>query len=271
MPATRFGFISSWRRRPIDHVAFVVAGAQKCGTTALHHFIAKHPHIALPRDQALHFFDDDRQFNGEPDYKILHGNFKPSLGWQIAGEVTSDYIYWPLTTERIARYNPKMKIIVSLRNPADRAFSHWNMRRAKNQEPMDFIDAINRERTQPIEEFSLEAHRYAYIDRGLYAAQMERVFRFFTREQVLVIKYENFRKDYAGTVAAVFNFIGVRPLRGLKNKQRNIGPYERKMTAEEREHVSAIFETDIGRLENLLGWDCSDWRVKRALRQSVVS
>src|SRR3954451_4865980 len=123
MPATRFGFISSWRRRPIDHVAFVVAGAQKCGTTALHHFIAKHPHIALPRDQALHFFDDDRHFNGEPDYKILHGSFKPSLRWQIAGEVTSDHIYRPTAMEGRARYNPKMKIIVSLEKLAHRAFS----------------------------------------------------------------------------------------------------------------------------------------------------
>lgn len=266
MPPNRSDLLSSWRRTPIDRVEFVVGGAQKCGTTALHGFIAKHPDIALPRDQALHFFDDDKQFNGEPDYKILHGHFKPRLRWQIAGEVTSDYIYWPPAMERIARYNPKMKIIVSLRNPADRAFSHWNMRRAKNQEQLDFIDAIDRERTQAIEQFSLEAHRYAYIDRGLYAAQMERVFRFFAREQVFVIKYENFRKDYAGTVAAVFNFIGVRPLRGLKNKERNIGPYQRKMTAEEREYVSAVFETDIRRLENLLGWDCSDWRVKPALR-----
>jgi hypothetical protein len=271
MPPTRSDSISLWRRTPIDRVEFVVAGAQKCGTTALHGFIAKHPHIVLPRDQALHFFDDDKQFDGEPDYKILHRNFKPNLRWRIAGEVTSDYIYWPQAMERIARYNPKMKIIVSLRNPADRAFSHWNMRRAKNQEPMDFIDAINRERAQPIEKFSLEAHRYAYIDRGLYAAQMERVFRFFPREQVLAIKYENFRKDYAGTVAAVFNFIGVRPLRRLKNKERNIGPYQRKMTAEERDYVSVVFQTDIARLENLLGWDCSDWRVKPRLRQSLVS
>ena len=59
---------SIWRRRRIDHVDFVVAGVQKAGTTALHYFIAKHPHIALPRDQALHFFDKEENFRGEPDY-----------------------------------------------------------------------------------------------------------------------------------------------------------------------------------------------------------
>src|SRR5436853_6149268 len=108
---------SLWRRK-IDRVDFVVAGVQKAGTTALHYFIAKHPHIALPRDQALHFFDKEENFRGEPDYNILLGNFDPARRWQIAGEVTSDYAYWKPAMERIARYNPRMKIIISLRNPA---------------------------------------------------------------------------------------------------------------------------------------------------------
>jgi len=77
---------------------------------------------------------------------------------------------------------------------------------------------------------------------------------------VLIIKYENFRADYSGTVDSVFDFLGVRHLRGLRNKERNVGPYERKMTPKEREYVSAIFEEDIPKLEALLGWDCSDWR-----------
>jgi len=252
----------SWRRRKIDHVDFVVAGVQKAGTTALHYFIAKHPHIALPRDQALHFFDKEENFRGEPDYNILLGNFDPARRWQIAGEVTSDYVYWKPAMERIAQYNPEMKIIISLRNPADRAFSHWNMRRGKGQESEDFLDAIKRDKAQVIEDFSLAAHRYAYVDRGLYSSQIERVFKFFPREQVLIIKYENFRADYSGTVDSVFDFLGVRRLRGLKNNERNVGPYERLITPKEREYVSAIVSEDIAKLEALLGWDCSDWRFK---------
>ncbi|MEP7015703.1 MAG: sulfotransferase domain-containing protein [Verrucomicrobiota bacterium] len=251
---------SIWWRRKIDRIDFVVAGVQKAGTTALHSFIAKHPHIALPRDQADHFFDDEENFSGEPDYNEMLSHFAPGRRWRIAGEVTSDYTYWKPAMERIARYNPKMKIIISLRNPADRAFSHWNMRRAKSQEPDDFLDALKRDRAQPIEDFSLNARRFAYVDRGLYSGQIERVFRFFPRDQVLIIKYENFRKDYSGTVDSVFDFIGVRRLRGLKNRERNVGPYQRKMTPEEREYASAIFQEDITKLEALLNWDCSDWR-----------
>jgi hypothetical protein len=253
---------SSWRRRQIDHVDFVVAGVQKAGTTALHYFIAKHPHIALPRDQALHFFDKDENFRGEPDYNLLHANFESARRWIIAGEVTSDYLFWKPAMERIARYNPRMNIVVSLRNPADRAFSHWNMRRAKGQESQDFINAINRDKSQVIEDFSLEAHRYAYVDRGMYSPQIERALRFFPREQLLIIKYEDFRRNYSGTVDTVFDFLGVRRLCGLRNRERNIGPYERKMTPEEREYVSAIFQEDVSKVEKLLGWDCSDWRFK---------
>ncbi|MDQ6809420.1 MAG: sulfotransferase domain-containing protein [Verrucomicrobiota bacterium] len=128
-------------------------------------------------------------------------------------KATSDYVYWPPAMERIARYNPRMKIIISLRNPADRAFSHWNMRRARDQEPLDCADAIKRERATVIEPFALNARRYASVDRGFYFGQMKRVFRFFPREQVMVIKHENFRGDYARTLGQMFDFLGVNDFR----------------------------------------------------------
>src|SRR3954469_5121708 len=106
-----FGF------RKIDHVDFVVAGVQKAGTTALHDFLVQHPEIALPRDQALHFFDKEENFAGKPDYRILHDNFTGGREWRTAGEVTADYVYYPGAMERIAAYNPRMKIVISLRNP----------------------------------------------------------------------------------------------------------------------------------------------------------
>jgi hypothetical protein len=258
-PAPRRGALG--QRRKVEQVDFIVAGVQKSGTTALHYFLAKHPHVALPRDQALHFFDKEEHFAGEPDYGILHGNFDPGYRWRIAGEVTADYVYYAPALERIARYNPAVKLIISLRNPTDRAFSHWNMRRAKGREPLDFLDAIKHDlelRAAP----GLRGN--AHVDRGFYAAQIERVFALFPREQVLIIKYENFRRNYAATVESVFDFLGLRPLRGLRNKESNAGPYQRKITAEERESVSAIFDEDIAKLEDLLGWDCSDWHSKQA-------
>ena len=109
-------------RRKVERVDFIVAGVQKAGTTAIHDFLAQHPQVALLRDQALHFFDKEENFDGQPDYGILHRNFDPGWRWRTAGEVTADYVYYPRALERIAAYNPKMKIIISLRDPTERAF-----------------------------------------------------------------------------------------------------------------------------------------------------
>jgi len=239
-------------------VDFIVAGVQKAGTTAIHDFLAQHPHIALLRDQALHFFDKEEHFLSPPEYRILYGNFDPGWRWRVAGEVTADYLYYPDAIERIAAYNPKMKLIISLRHPVERAFSQWNMRREKNQEPLDFIAALKRDQEIGL---SKNPRGNAYIARSLYAPQLDKVFKLFPRDQVLVVKYENFRTDPSPVVNRIFDFLGVEKRSGLKNKQRNVGSYSQKLTSEERERAGRFFEEDIAKVEKLLGWDCADWRV----------
>src|SRR6266480_1311034 len=191
-------------RRKVDRVNFIVAGVQKAGTTAIHDFLAQHPQVALLRDQALHFFDQEEHFSGEPDYRVLHGNFDPGWRWRIAGEVTADYLYYPRALDRIARYNPQMKVIISLRNPTERAFSQWNMRRGKNQEPLEFLDALKRDQEIGL---SKNPRGNAYIARSFYAPQLEKVFNLFAREQVFVIKYEAFRSDPFPILDRLFDFL----------------------------------------------------------------
>ena len=238
---------------------FVVAGVQKAGTTAVHDFLRQHPQVALLRDQALHFFDKPENFHGNPDYRVLLSNFDPGWRWRTAGEVTADYLYYPPALERIAAYNPKMKIIISLRHPTERAFSQWNMRREKNQEPLGFIDTLKRDQEIGL---AKNPRGNAFIARSLYAPQLERVFNLFPREQVLVFKYETFRADPFAILDQIFDFIGVDRKPGLKNKERNVGSYSRKLTAEEREYAAGIFADDITKIEKLLGWDCADWRLQ---------
>jgi hypothetical protein len=216
-------------------------------------------HIALLRDQALHFFDKEEHFTGEPDYRILLGNFDPGWRWRVAGEVTADYLYYPPALDRIVRYNGRMKLIVSLRNPVERAFSQWNMRRDKGQEPLEFLDAIKRDQQLGIWE---GPRGNAYLARSLYTPQLEKVFKLFPRDQVFTIKYENFRTDPSPVLDRVFDFLGVGRKSRLKNKQRNVGSYSRKLSSEEREYANGIFDDDIAKVEALLDWDCSDWRFK---------
>jgi hypothetical protein len=86
------------------------------------------------------------------------------------------------------------------------------------------------------------------------------VFDLFPRNQVLVIKYEEFCQNPYRVADSMFDFLDVRRVRALKNKRRNVGSYSRKVRAEEREYLSSLFEEDISKLEALLDWDCSNWR-----------
>ena len=162
--------------------------------------------------------------------------------------------------ERIRAYHPEIKLIVLLRNPADRAFSHWNMYRERKQESLGFLEAIAAEPDRIRAALPFQPRRTSYLDRGFYSEQIERVFRFFPREQVHVIKFDDFRKNTSKVVNGVFTFLGLEPLSQVKNREQNQIAYERKMTQEERLHLFEAYKQDIGRLEKLLGWECSDWK-----------
>jgi len=256
-----------WKSRRVERLEFIVAGAQKSGTTALHYFFRKHPQIALPDRQEMHFFDDEEIFSRQPvDYELLHRYFRNRpvrllpVRHGLAGEVTPSYLYWKSAMERIRNYNPQMKLIILLRNPIDRAFAHWNMQRFKDRESLDFLDALKEEPRRIAQSLTIESRRFAYVDRGFYSGQLERVFKFFPREQVKIVKFENFRDRKQETLDEIFEFLGVKPLRRARDKDRNVVPYERAMTPEERKYLAGVFSADITKLEQMLGWDLSDWK-----------
>ena len=162
--------------------------------------------------------------------------------------------------ERIANYSPEIKLVVLLRNSIDRAFAHWNMQRFKDREPLDFLDALKEERNRLAELSSMESRRFAYVDRGFYSSQLERVFQFFPREQVKIAKFEDFRDRKQKTLEGIFEFLSVKPLRRVRDKDRNVVPYERAMRPDERKYLSGVFSAEITKLEQMLGWDLADWR-----------
>jgi hypothetical protein len=249
------------RRRKIDKLDFILAGAQKSGTTALHYFLEKHPRITMGDRQEMHFFDDDDLFSATVDYDLLHRRFRPVARSTIAGECSPSYLYWKPAAERIWKYNTQIKLLILLRNPVERAFAHWNMQRFKGREPLDFFDAVKEEKSRIAGAPPREARRFAYVDRGFYTQQLERFLRFFSREQMMIIKFEKFREEQRETLDSIFSFLGVKPLPSFRSKDRNVVPYQRAMNWEERVFLYNIFADDIAKLEQLLGWDCSDWKL----------
>lgn len=255
--------MTMWSTKPrkIERLDFILAGAQKSGTTALHYFLTRHPNITMGDQQEIHFFDDDSLFVADPDYEQLHKHYPPIASPTIAGDCTPSYMYHEPTTERIWRYNPTIKLMILLRNPVDRAFAHWNMQRFKGREPLDFFDAVREEKTRIAGAPPTDARRFAYVDRGFYGQQLARLLKFFPREQLKVIKFEDFKGKQRETLVSVFSFLGLKQLRSVRTKDRNIVPYERAMNWEEKVFLYNVFADDIAKIEQLLGWDCSDWKL----------
>ncbi len=257
------------KQKQIERLDFIIAGTQKGGTSALHYHLEQHPNVTLAHGEEAHmidhprrhFFDDEKRFAQDKiEYDILHQGIKFKRDSLVTGSVTPIYTYWKPAMERIHAYHPGIKLIVLLRNPIDRAFSHWNMYRERKQESLGFLEAIKEEPARMRAAAPLQARRTSYLDRGFYFEQMQRVFRYFPREQVRVIKFDEFRKNTAEVVTGVFCFLGVPPLARVENRQQNRIPYERKMTPEERRYLYHAYKEDIAQLEQLLGWDCSDWK-----------
>src|SRR5438445_11776845 len=99
------------KRRKVERLDFILAGAQKSGTTALHYFLATHPKITMGDQQEMHFFDDDAMFAGPVDYEQLHKHYPALAPSSIAGDCTPSYIYYEPAAQRIWRYNPKIKLL----------------------------------------------------------------------------------------------------------------------------------------------------------------
>ena len=257
------------KRTPTKKLDFIIAGAQKAGTTALSDLLESHPRIKMPHKDELHrtvqparhFFDDEERFaHTKIDYTPLQRGCVRKRESTLLGSCTPVYIYWKTAMERIWNYNNEIKLFVLLRNPADRAFSHWNMQRDRRLENLDFLAAVQDEKNRARETMPFQLRKFSYVDRGFYAEQMERVFRYFPRKQVHAIKFEDFRRNARETLDAACNFLGVEPLKKLNNVETGSTPYRRRMTGSERQYLVDLYRSDIERFERLLGWDCSDWK-----------
>lgn len=241
-----------------DRVDFVVAGAQKSGTRALGHFLSQHPDIGLSRPDIpeTHFFDRRILRAEAGDYSGYHALFSPQALARVTGDITPIYLYLAPCLARIHAYNPDMKVIVILRNPIRRAYSQWVMQTEMGVETRSFVGALSHEALYRARHGQ---HPYfSYVQRGFYAAQLERLFAWFPRRNSLIIKHEVFRVDYAETLCQVQDFLGVRKLPLPPQREVHSRSYP-PMPALPASGLRQVFRRDIRRLETLLGWDCSDW------------
>ncbi|WP_395671820.1 sulfotransferase domain-containing protein [Phenylobacterium sp.] len=237
-------------------VSFIIAGVQKGGTTALFDYLAE-PGVALSTVKEVHFFDDESQNWGAPDYDAYHARFGPPDG-RPCGEATPIYVYWPGSLERIAAYNPAMRLIVLLRDPVARAWSHWKMEYARGAETERFAWCIREGRQRLFDARPWGHHReFSYVERGFYGEQMARLLALFPREQVLVLTSDALREDPGAALAKVRAHIGAPIGPAPARREVHVGrqmDYPSELTAEDVAFLRRIYATDQARLRDLVGF-----------------
>lgn len=241
-------------------VDFIIAGTQKGGTTALDEYLRSHPEICMADQKEVHYFDVDENFiKTNIDYSEYHSNFFPNASQKIIGESTPIYMYWKAAPERIYNYNPNIKIILVLRNPIDRAYSHWNMECQKKRDTLSFWDAITTESERCSADFPKQHRYFSYVDRGFYSVQIERLWQYFPKQNMLILKNEDIRYEADKTLKMVCEFLGVSSFNIGKEKDVHSRKYKEKMSIKERQYLANIYSEEIKYLEKILGWDLSEW------------
>lgn len=244
-------------------IDFFIAGAQKAGTTALDAYLRHHASIQMAKIKELHFFDDETIDWTTPDYGSLDDAFEqPSVAGKIRGEATPIYTYWPHALERVRRYNSEAKIIVGLRHPSFRAYSHWRMETNRGSESLSFdeaIGAIGRSRVASAEN---GVHRvFSYVERGFYAPQIHEAARHFPRERIFFYRVDELWNEPGGVLAMIQDFLRIeRQFLGDRSYISPIvGEAPRSMTGSARETLDAVFAEDICQTAMLTGLNLDDW------------
>lgn len=182
----------------------------KCGTTTLYKNLVKHPAIISAKRKELHFFDKEEEYEkGLNWYRkqfplLLKGKFKNQSGL-ITGEATPRYLFTPDVPQKVYEAMPGVKLIVILRNPVERAYSHYHHFKRRNLESLSFEEALCKEENGTIE----PGINRNYLARGIYVEQLKRWMKLFPKEQFLILQSENYYKDPIKGLNQVCNFLNV--------------------------------------------------------------
>ncbi len=248
---------------------FIIPGAQKAGTSSLFAYLSQHPEVVPPVTKEAHYFDlkYDRGEAWYRSYFPLVESLKD--GALITGEASPYYLFHPHCPERIRETVPAVKLIVLLRNPIDRAISHYfhEVRLKFESLSMEEAFAAEEERIGPdIEKMEEDptyagfAHQhFSYKKRGIYADQIERYRALFPPEQMLILKAEDLFADPETVTRAVYAYLEIDPDRAPRNaRPRNVGSYEGRVSAPVYDSLAAYFAPHNERLYALLqrdfGW-----------------
>ncbi len=176
----------------------------RCGTTSLNAYLREHPDISVSRPKEVHFFDN----NYEKGLSWYLEHFPDSDESAAVGEATPDYLYDPDTPARIAETLPGVRILLLLRDPVDRAHSHYWHNRSVGREDLPFEEALKAE-PERLAKGRPSRARYSYLDRGRYTGQVERLMEHIPKERILVQTFDELTTNPKGVYQRTCRFLEV--------------------------------------------------------------
>ena len=250
---------------------FIIIGAAKCGTTSLYDYLIQHKNVLPALWKELYFFD--RYYPRGIDWYKANFCFKSTKLFNevihhssyITGESTPTYIHHPLAANRIHKTMPNTKIIVLLRNPIDRAYSQYHMEKKLGYETLSFSEALKMEDQRLLGEkekmiadenyFSYNWETFSYLKGGHYAEFLKKWFEYFPKENILILKTEDFNENPSKIFHQVLEFLNL-PSQDVSYKKVNVGNYN-QMDPVIRNELKDYFKPINEKLYNLINRDFS--------------
>lgn len=187
---------------------FFCLGAQKAGTTTLFEILKHHSDVYVPADKEMHFFsNEDNYIKGIEWYESKY--YEESGNKKIRSDFTPNYLSYPGCAKRIYDLiGPDVKLLIVLRQPIARAYSHYLMYKAKGYENLSFFDALKEEEKRQND--AKTAEKYNYIGKGRYNEQIKEYLNYFDRKNIMFLVFEyDIVKNMDKTIRDIERFLNI--------------------------------------------------------------
>ena len=256
---------------------FIVIGAQKCATSSLHYYLDQHPDIKGSPLKELHYFDRDMYFGKN---NIEYRDHFKGANHYCYFESTPSYLYSPDVARNIFSTYPNLKLIVVLRDPVKRAYSAWNHYRDNFETGRHIItikDNPRREGNLLYDKFfnnrkSFPSFREcielelelieknigfepALLRRGLYLEQLETYWKYYSKDQIMIIGFQDLIKDTVNTLKEVTEFVGAERISwgNLNLEVRNSYEYQEPICEADRLFLVDFYDRPNKKLFDKIG------------------
>jgi len=198
---------------------FLCIGAPKSGTTSLYDVLKQHKDVFVPSFKEPHFFDFDESWNKGVEW--YQSSYYAKANNQCIGDFTPTYLSNDLAPVRIQEVlGNQVKFLVILRNPVDRAYSHYLHTQRDQHENLSFTEALEEEEQRLCnyrdENDYIGIIRFAYQEQGMYAKQLARYFKLFDKKQFYITTFDDFVSKQEQVIKEICAFLGLQDQEGMQ-------------------------------------------------------